>query len=147
MLQGSQGQDLGDGSKEAKPLFLNANHIFFDQVKINYKIYVAAYGGTQLTTFAQTTPTPHQHHTNTTTTPHPHHTNTTPTPHPHHNFFQKVWCWCGVGVVWLWCWCGVGVVLVWCGCGLGEGCQLYATVAACAVSIKVTQSLKQRCYI
>ena len=19
----------------------------------------------------------------------------------HHNFFQKVWCWCGVGVVWV----------------------------------------------
>jgi len=42
------------------------------------------YRGIQLTTFAQTTPQPH----------------------PHHNFFQKVWCWCG----------------------LGEGCQLYATV-------------------
>jgi len=38
----------------------------------------------------------------------PNHTDTTPTPtpHQHRNFFQKVWC----------------------GCGLGEGCQLYATV-------------------
>ena len=56
------------------------------------------YGGTQLTTFAQTTPTPHflknvvvWVHTTT--------------------FFKKC------GVVWLWCWCG-----------LGEGCPLYATV-------------------
>ena len=76
------------------------------------------YGGIQLTTFAQTTPTPHQHHTNTTTTPHPHHTNTT--------LFEKS---CGVGVVWPHHnFFSKSVVLVWCGCGLGEGCQLYATV-------------------
>jgi len=38
----------------------------------------------------------------------PNHTHTTPSPHflkkvvvwPHHTLFQKVWCWCGVGVVW-----------------------------------------------
>ena len=58
------------------------------------------YGGTQLTTFAQTTPTPHQHHTfwkklwcgcgvatlrwHTTDNHRPNHTHTTPTPQPHH---------------------------------------------------------------
>jgi len=70
---------------------------------------VIIYGGTQLTTFAQTTPTPHPHHTNTTPTPHPHHTHTHTTPTP--NFLKKVVVWvhtttffkkCGVGVVWVW---------------------------------------------
>ena len=53
-------------------------------------------------THTHTTPTPHQHHTNTTPTPHPHHTQKSCGVDPHHNFFQKVWCWCGVGVVWVW---------------------------------------------
>jgi len=46
-------------------------------------IYTRSYGGTQLTTFTQTTPTPQ-----------PHHNHTTPTPH----FMKKVvvWVWCGV---------------------------------------------------
>ena len=39
--------------------------------------------------------------------PHPHHTNTTLFEkscgvNPHHNFFHKVWCECGVGVVSVW---------------------------------------------
>ena len=42
----------------------------------------------------QPSPKPHRHHSNTTLF------EKSCGVGPHHNFFQKVWCWCGVGVVW-----------------------------------------------
>ena len=86
---------------------------------------------------AYTTPTAYPHHNHTTPTPQPFKVSvlwlccgcgvayTTTTPQPHHSNFKRLWCWCGVVVVW---------VLV--RAGLGEVRHLWATVAKVAYTIR-----------